>query len=48
MAGQVALDPATGQVVAGGIREQTRQVLENVKAILDAAGTSLAHAVEAL
>ena len=48
VAGQVALDPATGQVVAGGIREQTRQVLENVEAILGAAGTSLAHAVEAL
>jgi 2-iminobutanoate/2-iminopropanoate deaminase len=48
VAGQVALDPATGQVVAGGIREQTRQVLENVQAILGAAGTSLTHAVEAL
>ena len=48
VAGQVALDPATGQVVAGGIREQTRQTLENVEAILRAAGTSLAHAVECL
>jgi len=48
VAGQVALDPATGQVVAGGIREQTRQVLQNVEAILHAAGTSLAHAVECL
>lgn len=46
VAGQVALDPATGQVVKGGIREQTRQVLENIQAILKAAGTSLAHAVE--
>ena len=48
VAGQVALDPATGQVVAGGIREQTRQVLQNVEAILHAAGTSPAHAVECL
>ena len=48
VAGQVALDPATGQVVAGGIREQTRQVLQNVEAILQAAGTSLAHSVECL
>ena len=48
VAGQVALEPATGQVVAGGIREQTRQTLENVEAILRAAGTSLAHAVECL
>ena len=48
VAGQVALDPATGQVVAGGIREQTRQTLENVQAILRAAGTSLAHSVECL
>jgi 2-iminobutanoate/2-iminopropanoate deaminase len=48
VAGQVALDPATGQIVEGDIRAQTRQVLDNVQAILDAAGTSLAHAVECL
>ena len=48
VAGQVALDPATGQVVEGGIREQTRQTLQNIEAILHAAGTSLAHAVECL
>jgi 2-iminobutanoate/2-iminopropanoate deaminase len=48
VAGQVALDPATGQVVAGDIRPQTRQVLENIQAILRAAGTSLDHAVECL
>jgi 2-iminobutanoate/2-iminopropanoate deaminase len=48
VAGQVALDPATGQVVEGDIRAQTRQTLENVEAILRAAGTSLAHAVECL
>ena len=48
VAGQVALDPKTGQVVTGGIREQTQQVLQNIEAILGAAGTSLAHAVECL
>jgi len=41
--GQVALDPATGQIVAGGIEEQTRRVLENLKAVLEAAGASLAQ-----
>jgi 2-iminobutanoate/2-iminopropanoate deaminase len=48
VAGQVALDPATGQTVEGDIRAQTRQTLENIEAILRAAGTSLAHAVECL
>ena len=46
-AGQVALDPLTQQVVAPGITEQTTQVLENLKAILEAAGSSLAKAVKA-
>ena len=39
--GQVALDPATGQIVSGGIEAQTTRVLENLKAVLDAAGASL-------
>lgn len=46
-AGQIALDPVTGQVVAPGIAEQTTQVMENLKAILEAAGSSLAQAVKA-
>ena len=46
-AGQIALDPATGQVVEGGIAEQTTRVLENLKAILEAAGSSLAQTVKA-
>ena len=46
-AGQIALDPATQQVVQGGITEQTTQVLENLKAILGAAGTSLEKTVKA-
>ncbi len=45
-AGQIALDPATGQVVSGGIAEQARQVLLNLKAILDAAGSSLERVVK--
>jgi 2-iminobutanoate/2-iminopropanoate deaminase len=39
--GQVALDPSTGQIVSGGIEEQTTRVLENLKAVLEAGGASL-------
>jgi len=39
--GQIALDPATGALVPGGIAEQTRQSLLNLKAILEKAGSSL-------
>lgn len=39
--GQVGLDPATGQIVEGGIVEQTKQVFENIKAVLSAVGTDL-------
>ena len=42
-AGQVALDPATAQVVPGGIPEQTAQVMKNLAAVLEAAGSSLAR-----
>lgn len=45
-AGQIPLDPATGQIVAGGIAEQTTQVLENLKAIVEESGSSLAKAVK--
>ena len=38
--GQIALDPATMEVVTGGVQEQTKQVMENLKAVLDAAGSS--------
>jgi 2-iminobutanoate/2-iminopropanoate deaminase len=40
-AGQIPLVPATGQMVEGGIEAQTRQVLDNLKAVLEAAGSSL-------
>jgi len=36
--GQIPIDPATGEMVEGGIREQTIQVLENLKSVLEAAG----------
>ena len=45
-AGQVALDPATGKLVEGGIEEQTRQVLQNLAAVLEAAGSSLDRVVK--
>src|ERR1039457_5322151 len=44
--GQAALDPATGQLVPGDIAAQTRQVLTNVKAVLESAGTSLDQVVK--
>lgn len=44
--GQVALDPASGQLVPGGIAEQTTQVLENLKAILTEAGSHLYDVVK--
>lgn len=46
-AGQAAVDPVTQQVVAGGITEQTTRTFENLKAILEAAGSSLAQVVKA-
>ncbi len=39
--GQIPIDPQTGTLVSGGIREQTIQVLENLKSVLEAAGCSL-------
>jgi len=44
-AGQVALDPATGQVVPGDVAAQTERVMKNLAAILQAAGTSLPQVV---
>ena len=45
-AGQIPLDPATGQMVEGGIEVQARQALTNVSAVLEAAGTSLSNVVK--
>lgn len=44
--GQVPIDPATGAIVDGGITEQTRQSLNNVKAILTAAGLTMDNVVK--
>ena len=45
-AGQIPLDPATQQMVQGDIRVQTRRVLDNVKAVLEAAGTGFDRVVK--
>ena len=45
-AGQIALDPATGQVVVGGVSEQTERVLQNLAAIFESAGTSWINVVK--
>ena len=44
--GQIPIDPATGAFVEGGIKEQTRQSLTNVKAILEEAGISMANVIK--
>ena len=44
--GQIPIDPATGNFVEGGIKEQTRQSLSNVKAILEEAGLTMANVVK--
>ena len=45
-AGQVALDPKSGDVVSGDIREQARRVLDNLAAVLDAAGAGMDRVVK--
>ncbi len=44
--GQIAIDPATGNIVPGGIEEQTNQVCKNLTAVLQEAGSSLDDAVK--
>jgi 2-iminobutanoate/2-iminopropanoate deaminase len=46
VSGQVAVDPATQQLVTGDIATETRQVLENVKALIEACGATLADVVK--
>ncbi len=46
VSGQIALDPKTGEKIHGGIVPETRQVLENLKAILESAGSSLDKVVK--
>lgn len=47
-AGQIGFDPATMEIVSGGVEEQTRQALTNLKNILEASGSSLEHVVKTL
>ena len=44
--GQIAFDPATGEIVAGGIAEQAERVMKNLEAVLAAAGTGFDRAVK--
>jgi 2-iminobutanoate/2-iminopropanoate deaminase len=46
VSGQVALDPKTGEMSAGDVREQTERVLENVKGIVEAAGSKMPHVIK--
>lgn len=46
LSGQIPLNPDSGQLVTGSIEEQTAQVLENLKRVLEAAGLSLEHVVK--
>ena len=45
LSGSIPLDPVSGQLVEGGIKEQTSRVLENIKGLLAAAGTDFDHVV---
>jgi len=45
--GQVAIDPDVGKLIEGGIQEQTRQVMTNLSAVLEAAGTDFTRIVKA-
>ena len=46
LSGQVALDPKSGELTGGDIRQQTERTLNNIKAILEAAGANLHHVVK--
>lgn len=48
VAGEKGIDPKTGKIVDGGIAAETKQTLENIKAILEAAGASMNDAVRAV
>ena len=47
VSGQIPIDPVSQQVVAGGIAEQTTRVMENLKAVLEEAGSSLDRVIKA-
>lgn len=47
LSGQIPLDPATGELVAGDMEAQVRRVFENLKAVAEASGADLSHIVKA-
>jgi 2-iminobutanoate/2-iminopropanoate deaminase len=46
VSGQIAIDPASGELQPGGIEKQTRMVLSNLKAIIETAGSSVANIIK--
>ncbi|MFQ5677144.1 MAG: RidA family protein [bacterium] len=46
LAGQIAIDPASGKMIEGGIEEQTHRVLQNIRAVLNASGFSMNDVVQ--
>lgn len=46
VSGNIPLDPATGQIVAGGVEEQAKQVLKNLRAVVEASGSDLGKVVK--
>lgn len=46
LSGQTPIDPVSGELVAGGISEQTEQCLKNISAVLEAAGSNLNHVIK--
>ena len=46
VSGQVAMDPATGEVIGGGVEAQTELVMKHLESILDAAGLTFSHVVK--
>jgi 2-iminobutanoate/2-iminopropanoate deaminase len=46
LSGQVALDPKTGDLIGTDVRQQTERVMENIKGILEAAGSNLHHVIK--